>query len=302
MAIISTYDLEHELDIDPNSVWLINTAPPSMQKNLICVQEIGDFYAYKNYFTTRECVDSFLIKVTVDGAGVLNYENQVSLIPAGYFYLIDCQKWHDYRTSPKEGSWHVLWLHFFGGNAKFYYESFLAHNNGSNVGKLSSNSNVYQIMQQLIEINRSDEMMPEMHFKSTSLITQLLTDIIECCITEKNFSSAPALLLSVKKFITDNYNQKISLEQMGKLHNLSSCYLQRLFKRYFGFSPLEYQLNLRIDKSKAELQNTTRFISEIAYDIGFESLNYFTRQFKKRVGITPGEYRRQWSGHKSNLS
>lgn len=85
-------------------------------------------YRGEKYFTTREGFDSYLIKITVSGCGILRYEGGEYLVPVGKFYWIDCRKWHDYRTSGED--WHVLWVHFYGAAAKYYYELFLANNGG----------------------------------------------------------------------------------------------------------------------------------------------------------------------------
>lgn len=58
-----------------------------------------------------------------------------------------------------------------------------------------------------------------------------------------------------------------------------------------GVSPLQYVLHLRINYACRELQETRRGITEIAYDSGFEDSNYFSRTFRKFIGMTPREYR-----------
>ena len=73
--------------------------------------------------------------------------------------------------------------------------------------------------------------------------------------------------------------------------NLSSGYFSDLIKKETGRSAQEHIQNLIIERAKVELTTTSKSISEIAYSLGFEYPQYFSRQFKKRTGVTPNEYR-----------
>ncbi len=72
---------------------------------------------------------------------------------------------------------------------------------------------------------------------------------------------------------------------------LSSNYFSDLIKRETGYSAQEHIQNMIIERAKVKLSTTSHNISDIAYSLGFEYPQYFSRQFKKRVGVTPNEYR-----------
>ena len=120
--------LDYKLDLSPDSRWNMVSATPSSKLSLLYLQESGDFIAGPGYFTTRRGFESFLIKLTVSGSGILSYRGSTYKVSPGQFYWIDCEQQHDYRTDPEVGEWHVLWVHFFGPSARYYYETFLNSN------------------------------------------------------------------------------------------------------------------------------------------------------------------------------
>jgi AraC-like DNA-binding protein len=67
-----------------------------------------------------------------------------------------------------------------------------------------------------------------------------------------------------------------------------------MFKHYIGLSPIQYQMQLRIQRACRMLSYSGRSNKEIAFDLGFESNSYFTKVFKKKMGQTPQSYRRQY--------
>ena len=74
--------------------------------------------------------------------------------------------------------------------------------------------------------------------------------------------------------------------------NYSSAHLNRLFREYFGVSPNEYLQEHKFCYARNLLRNTDMSVSEIAYAIGYSNLSHFFGQFKRRYGVTPGEWRK----------
>lgn len=74
--------------------------------------------------------------------------------------------------------------------------------------------------------------------------------------------------------------------------NMSYSWFRKMFKQYTGLSPAQYLLQIKIQKAKALLVSSSMTIKEIAYQLDFESPNYFTSFFKERTGQTPLEFRK----------
>ena len=92
----------------------------------------------------------------------------------------------------------------------------------------------------------------------------------------------------------ENVNKPLSLESIATDLNLSYTWFRRVFKEYTGISPAQYQLQMKLNRAKELLTNSNLNISEIAYDLGFESVSHFCTFFKSREKFTASEYREKF--------
>ena len=95
----------------------------------------------------------------------------------------------------------------------------------------------------------------------------------------------------VEKMLSENIRENLSISNIANKLNISVYYLMHVFKKRTGITINEYKMALRIAQAKKMLKNTTKSISEIADICGFESLQYFSRTFKKAEGVVPSKYR-----------
>lgn len=105
---------------------------------------------------------------------------------------------------------------------------------------------------------------------------------------EKKLSS---LILKAQKYINDNYFKDITLEDVSIEVSVSPHYFSKLFKSETGENFIDYLTSVRISKAKAKLEEGKESVKEICYQVGYSDPNYFSRIFKKIVGITPTEFK-----------
>lgn len=98
------------------------------------------------------------------------------------------------------------------------------------------------------------------------------------------------VLREVRGEVHERMVEHWSIDQMARLANLSTSRFAALFKNEFGVSPTEDLIRQRIDRAKTLLSNARVSVREISLECGFESVHYFHRAFKKRVGVTPKHY------------
>jgi AraC-like DNA-binding protein len=92
-------------------------------------------------------------------------------------------------------------------------------------------------------------------------------------------------------YLNSHFNESIAIEHVAEMVHLSSSQFQRRFRALFQTSPIQYLLQLRIDSACQQLQRTALSIGSIAIENGFYDQSAFCRQFQKRVGLTPRQYR-----------
>ncbi|MFS0778214.1 response regulator [Neobacillus sp. 3P2-tot-E-2] len=99
------------------------------------------------------------------------------------------------------------------------------------------------------------------------------------------------VIKKLNKYIPENLSTDLSLNTLANLVYMNPSYLSTLYKQYTGKNISDYITELRVEKAKGLLQNSSFKIHEIAEEVGFSTSGYFTRFFKKHVGVTPQEYR-----------
>lgn len=92
-------------------------------------------------------------------------------------------------------------------------------------------------------------------------------------------------------FFNEHYNTPIIIEDYAAAQHMSTCWFIRSFKKQTGKTPMQYITSTRIARAQGLLESTDYNISEIASIVGYENPLYFSRIFKKLVGVSPRKYR-----------
>ena len=109
-------------------------------------------------------------------------------------------------------------------------------------------------------------------------------------------NAEPPVITKARNYIQEHQTEEISLGQVAKAVNMSSYYFCKMFKKVTGINFTDYLSRIRIEKSKNLLLNPNLRVSEIAFEVGFQSLTHFNRVFKKILGQSPTDYRTQLMG------
>ncbi|MHC4882405.1 MAG: AraC family transcriptional regulator [Planctomycetota bacterium] len=101
----------------------------------------------------------------------------------------------------------------------------------------------------------------------------------------------------VLTYVQDHIDHPMTIPQLAKIANLNPTYFSNLFSKLIGTPPLQYINKRRIEKAQELLLGTDETLYEIAHQIGLNDEYYFSRLFKKQVGISPDHYRKQEQVH-----
>ncbi|MGO9587171.1 MAG: helix-turn-helix domain-containing protein [Limisphaerales bacterium] len=110
-------------------------------------------------------------------------------------------------------------------------------------------------------------------------------------IQQKN--AEPPIIKRAKEYIYEHHTEELSLARAAKAVNMSTFYFCKMFKKVTNINFTDYLSRVRIEKAKNLLLNPNLRVSEIAFEVGFQSLTHFNRVFKKLLGQSPTEYRAQ---------
>jgi YesN/AraC family two-component response regulator len=136
-------------------------------------------------------------------------------------------------------------------------------------------------------------MTPKQHdgvIKLLVIFAEQIATLSNQLIVERENAEPPAIARA-KAFIHGHSSEELSLEQVAKAVNMSSFYFCKMFKKFAGVNFTEYVSRIRIENARNLLLNPNLRISEIAYEVGFQSLTHFNRVFKKVLGQSPTDFR-----------
>ncbi len=156
----------------------------------------------------------------------------------------------------------------------------------------------YQNGGQTYHYSGRNNYLPEiMGLETTDEIRQWFIDkISKACqnVISKREERSGNILKTAMNYINDNFQKDISLDDVSRVVNISPYYFSKIFKEENGLNFIEYLTNVRIDKAKKLLEDSNLSIKEICLSCGYTDPNYFSRSFKKNVGVTPTEYKEKF--------
>ena len=95
----------------------------------------------------------------------------------------------------------------------------------------------------------------------------------------------------IKDYIDRNYKKDISAKDVAGILGYSDVYFSKVFKQLFDDNFINYLTKIRIDRAKVLLRDVSFNIKEVGKSVGYADSNYFTKVFKRSIGISPSEYR-----------
>src|SRR5699024_4281429 len=90
--------------------------------------------------------------------------------------------------------------------------------------------------------------------------------------------------------MTNHYSEDISLDDLALITGISKSHFARLFKKYTGYSPIEYLTHIRMGRAKELITLTDYKLKEVAIAVGYKDEIYFSRMIKKSTGLSQTEY------------
>jgi AraC-like DNA-binding protein len=141
---------------------------------------------------------------------------------------------------------------------------------------------------------------PEKYNATVRLLTffaEQLSALINQIMVETH-NSEPLFVQKARAYIAKNKADSLSLAQVAEAAGASVFHFCKVFKRSTGLKFTDYVARVRLEDARTQLLNPNRRISEVAYDVGFQSLTQFNRMFKRVFGQSPTQFRAHISSGK----
>ena len=232
----------------------------------------------------------------LSGKGVFYIEDEIVPVEADDLMIINPHIEHTEKTLPNDPMEYIV----FGveGLAFACEDDTIEHPKGYSYYSYGSDEN------QLI--NFAQLMVKEFHDKKPGFETLChgLLQVLLVYISRKqhlNVIPDTSFRLSkecalAKRYIDANYSKNITLDTLAEITHINKFYLAHIFTDCMGRSPINYLTEVRLAASKQQLATSNMSIAQVASNNGFSSQSYFSQIFKKKIGLTPQQYRKQNSG------
>lgn len=241
--------------------------------------------AREHYRERSEGADQYILIYCTEGKGTIEVEGESFSIGKSDAFCIPRGRGHKYFADAKD-PWSILWVHFKGESAKNFPidEPHLIHMDSRH----SDNRMVvfFNLLFRVLERNYT--------LGNFIYISQLLSLILsEVYFREKVDAGSvqDRHVTMVVRFMYDNLSRSLTLDEISREVKLSKSYLNTIFKSQTGRSPVEFFIHLKMQEACKLLKNTDLYIYEVSARLGYEDQYYFSRIFKKVVGVSPKDYK-----------
>jgi transcriptional regulator GlxA family with amidase domain len=105
-----------------------------------------------------------------------------------------------------------------------------------------------------------------------------------------------------QQWVAQHYNHEAPVSAMASLSGLAERSFKRRFRNATGMPPMEYVQTIRLEEAKHVLETTDLPIEAVAQEVGYGDSSFFTRLFRRNVGLTPAQYRKRFGGLRRALT
>lgn len=265
-------------------VLLPTLLPEELQDQFLYCQSFTVMHTGRGYYTKRKDYASYLLSYTYAGEGTLRYEGETYVLREGDAFLIDCRNHQEYFTSGD------LWQHLdfhIGGPAGVLYDEIRR-----------ARPVTFQVLP-TERFNRWCEpfldayttVSPNKAVYIHGALTNLLIRILRT-VERQSGLAVPNEFQALIRDMEQHYMEPLTLDELASRVNLSKYHFSREFKKYTGVAPHEYLIFLRIQNACLLLQGSPLSVAQVGEAVGIPNQTNFTKLFRSRMGMTPGQFRR----------
>jgi AraC-like DNA-binding protein len=258
------------------------------------ITDIGYYPQAKHHFRERPAGSTELILIyCIEGKGEILLKDSTYLVSADHFFIIPSGMPHSYRSDLLQ-PWSIYWIHFSGLNSGIFGK-FACQSISIERGKSSRISDRLELFSEIfrnLERGFSLETLEYVNLCLPHLLASF-THLSQFRLIKESGERDP--VSQSINFMLEHLTRKLKLEEIAIQTGLSASHYSRLFLTRTGHSPIDYFIQLKIQRACRLLDNSGWMIADVSREMGFEDQFYFSRVFRKVMGMSPGEYRKRGS-------
>lgn len=274
--------------------------PPSVYQNTsvdnpvlsqLFITHIGYFPRASYHYRERKsgCADNILI-YCLHGKGWFEIgKERFEIHPNQYIHVPTCTEPMRYGADEAE-PWTIYWVHYCGRDMHNFNRTLTIRKDSGPID-IAFNEKALRIWDTMYESleqgysrdNLGNANLCLYHFLATFFYPDKHTKI----------DAEPDFVTKTTRFMRENLENRLTLEDFAAHHNLSASHFSSLFKKTTGSSPIDYFIQLKMQRACQLLYDPNNRIKEIAMAVGYDDQYFFSRIFRKLMGVSPLQYRAQ---------
>ena len=257
----------------------------------------GHLQDYSFNFQNGRILDEFQMVYITKGSGTFESAScKETPIGEGTVFFLFPGEWHRFRPELLSG-WDSYWVGFKGKFAEnLVLNGYLSVTKP--VIKVGYNEEIVSLYRRILEAGNEERSGYQQYI--SGIVIHLLGYIYYRA--KDNQYEDKAIVQKMDKarvLIREQINENISPEAIAKELFMTYSWFRRLFKQYTGLAPAQYIAQLRLQRVKELLSVSSKSVKEIALEMNYESVDYFSTQFRRQTKMTPSQYRNSCFSSKS---
>lgn len=248
--------------------------------------DVGYFpHAEHHYRERKEGIEEYIFLYCTAGQGTVIVDGRIFQMKKHEALCIPRHTGHRYFADA-EDPWSLLWVHFKGEETKNYPLEACRLIRFESADAADRMMFLFDLLFRVLDANYT-----EGNFIYLSQVLQLI--LSETYYREKTHGTQiqNEHVTKIIRYMYRRLEQNLTLNDITKEFDLSKSYLNTIFQEYTQHAPLDFYINLKMKHACGLLRSTSLRIYEVAARLGYEDPYYFSRIFKKVIGISPRNYR-----------
>ncbi len=243
---------------------------------------------FKSVAVGRTLSEYQLIYIT-RGRGIFQSDAQTRVVVPGSILLVLPGVRHFYKPQLDVG-WTEYWVGFKGPYADTLREQGLLSPEKP-LHAVGLHNRILSIYSQIFELVRSQQ--PLYQARAASLVVTLIAEILAPERTAAPHADSEQLLEKARSLMAEDLYGAVNLAAIAETLGISGAQLNSVFKSFTSMTPYQYYISVKIQKAKEMLENGGLSIREVASRLGFSDPYYFSRLFRRKVGLPPSRWNAQ---------